>query len=98
MTCLNCNKETAIVDPKLGVLPCASCQAKTTPTPHKLTELTTDAIKVARRAFRDDTLQPWREGELSKEYIDAHGTKYVDATEEEIKRSRPVWNLDYYNS
>lgn len=97
MICLNCNNESAIKHPRFGWMPCLNCQNRTTIKPQKPQELTTDAIKSDRKEFKKDIVQPWRNGQLSKEYVDAVGTKYIKATPEEIKNAKPVWEHDYYS-
>jgi len=39
-------------------------------------------------------LQPWREGQLSKEYIEKHGTENIKVTPEEVKNAKNVWTGD----
>ena len=49
-------------------------------------------IKDERRRFFKDTLQPYRGGELSKEYCDAYPHKAKDmASKKEIEQSKDVW-------
>jgi hypothetical protein len=96
--CLNCNSNPAVKDERLGILPCLTCQQKTNVI-SKQVELTTDSIKEQRKAFKPDIRQPWREGQLSKEYLEEHGTKYIKASEEEVKNAKNVWSdLDYYGN
>ena len=57
----------------------------------RLHEHTTQQIKDDRAKYFNSTVQPYREGELSKEYLDAHGTKGVKATKKEIKKAKNVW-------
>src|SRR3984957_1556884 len=97
--CANCEINEAIKDPRFGYLPCTRCQNKTTIKPSPKQELTTDAIKNDRKEFRKDIVQPFRNGQLSKEYVESVGTKYIKVTDEEVKAAKPVWDdLDYYSS
>lgn len=96
VTCPNCSQNPAQKDPRLGILPCTSCQSKTTTGLKPQHEITTDAIKDSRKAYKDDIVQPYREGVLSKEYIDQHGTSTIKASPEEIQNARNVWDADYY--
>ena len=57
----------------------------------KLPEFTTQEIKNNRVKYFNSIVQPYRNGELSKEYVDAHGTKGINATEKEIRNARDVW-------
>lgn len=95
MLCPNCNQNKATNDKRLGLLPCKRCQNLSTTGLRKHQELTTDFIKNQRKEYKDDMLQPWREGILSKEYIQTHGTKGIKVTSQEIAKARNVWN-DYY--
>jgi len=54
-------------------------------------EMVPESVKEERKEYFNATLQPYRQGELSKEYIEAHGTKGLNATKEEIKKSKYVW-------
>ncbi len=97
--CLNCNKYPATKDPRFGYLPCQICRDKLTNKPSPKQELTTDKIKNDRKEFKKDIYQPFRNGQLSKEYVDAVGTKYIKATPEEIKNAKNIWSdLEYYES
>jgi hypothetical protein len=44
-----------------------------------------------RKEFFNSTLQPFRNGELSREYVEAHGTKGIGVTPEEAKKAKYVW-------
>lgn len=97
MKCLNCNKNKASKDPRFGYLPCKYCRDKSTAKPQKPQELTTDAIKNDRKEFKKDIYQPFRNGQVSKEYLEAHGTKYIKVTDEEVKTAKNQWSdLEYY--
>lgn len=92
--CLNCNNEAAIKDPKYGYLPGKKCQRqfRATIKPQIPTELAGDEIKEGRRMFKKDVIQPYRNGVLSKEYINAYGSKGLTVTHEDIKEAQYVWN------
>jgi len=55
------------------------------------TEFTSQEIKDNRVKYFNSIVQPYRNGKLSKEYVDAHGTKGIDATPEEVAKARDVW-------
>lgn len=100
MKCLNCNKEPALFVTGRGYLPGKKCQQIPTKKPQKSVEFTTDTIKTQRKAYAPDLIQPWREGELSKEYLEQHGTKGIKVTPEEIAKAEYVWRGDvgdYYS-
>ena len=55
-------------------------------------EYVPESVENERKEYFNATLQPFRSGgELSKEYIEAHGTKGIDVTPEEVKRAKYVW-------
>ena len=95
----NCGN-AAELHPNYGVIPCATCQSKPHLNLNQSAEFTTEDIKLQRRYFKDDIIQPFRKGELSKEYIDKYGTKNLKVTDEEIKNAKYIWNgtdIKYYN-
>lgn len=96
----NCGN-AAIIHPTYGVIPCSSCQTKPHNRPNNTIEFTSESIKLQRRERKDDIIQPFRKGELSKEYIEKYGTKRLKVTPEEIRKAKNVWNGSdiggYYN-
>ena len=54
-------------------------------------EFVPERIKNDRKKYAKDILQPWRQGVLSKEYLDVYGSKGVGATKEDIKKAKNVW-------
>ncbi len=92
MLCLVCEVNEAIKDKFLGVIPCLDCQLRRydnkTPNP---VEFTSEEIKNDRIKYADDIIQPFRQGELSQEYVEKHGTKGLKVTEEEVKKVKKVW-------
>jgi len=54
-------------------------------------EFTTEQIKEDRLKFFNSSLQPYRDGELSREYVEAHGTKGIKASPEQIRKAKNVW-------
>lgn len=91
--CSVCQQEDATISSTLGVLPGKSCQQRRAyqSSPDNLTEFTSDSIKSQRKEYLKSTLQPYRSGELSQEYLQAYGTKNINPTAKEVKRARPVW-------
>lgn len=105
MKCLICQKRKAVKTDPIGWMPCLVCQKRqrTVSRPKVTTEITTDAIREDRKKFSGDILQPFRQGELSREYIEAYpdrAKKMVEEghiTKEEIKSSKYVWgDEDFY--
>lgn len=87
--CPRCKKRKAINHPELGVLPCQSCQDEEARTHFGgLIEFTTNEIKEGRHLYMADTLQPYRDGALSKEYLETYGTTGIKPTEEQLKNAR----------
>lgn len=99
--CPVCGNEPAIKDPVLGVLPCPNCQARRNGNPLVQTpmEFTSQEIRDGRVKYADHLLQPYRGGEVSKEYIQKYGTKGLKVTEQEIKKAKNTWrDLSYYGN
>jgi hypothetical protein len=93
MLCPVCNLEEASKHPILGCLPCLDCKARrdtqTRPDP---VEFTTNDIRVGRREFSKDIIQPFRGNEASKEFIEAYPAKAAKMfTPKEIKKAVNVW-------
>lgn len=63
-------------------------------------EFTTDEIREGRKKYRNDLLQPYREGEFSKEFRDAHFQQSMDMvrdgviTEHQFNHAKDVWMGD----
>ncbi len=57
----------------------------------KRVEFVPEYIKDDRERNLKSIIQPYRRGELSKEYIDAWGPEKVTATDEEIRKAKNVW-------
>ena len=104
MKCLICKKHQAVNVAPFGYLPCKSCQARQRKTtdPGVTGEITTDAIREDRKVFKKDLTQPFRDGHLAKEYVEAYPErvkKMIEEkhiTKEEVKKAKDVWGLDYY--
>ncbi len=67
-------------------------------------ELTTDEIKEARKIYAKDVIQVFRDGQISKEYIEAYPEKVGTMLREgnitagEVNKAQNVWDdLNYYN-
>ena len=54
-------------------------------------EIEPESIKEDRKKYFNAVVQPFRSGELSREYVEAHGTKGLSVTKEEVKKSKYVW-------
>lgn len=50
-----------------------------------------DALSDQRRTHKKDTVQPFRSGELSKEFVDLHGTEGINVSDKEAKSAKRVW-------
>ena len=92
--CLVCNKNEAIVHPQYGILPCNDCKGKATNPGKiiKLYEFTPESVKQSRKEYAKDILQSSRDGILSKERLDAWGTRGLKVTKEQIDKAEYVWN------
>lgn len=54
-------------------------------------EMVPERVKEDRRAHFKSLIQPYRNGQLSREYVEAYGTKGIRATKDEVRRSKYVW-------
>lgn len=69
---------------------------------HGVLEFTTDEIKEGRRKHEKQLLQPFREGEVSKEYLDAYPkakagmVKEGIITKDQARNAKDVWKGDNY--
>ena len=99
MLCPNCGTGEAIQDKQFGVLPCKECQDRhnSFARPNNQIEFTSADIKEGRRKYFKSTIQKYRDGQLSKEFIEAYPERakaMIDQgihTEKEIKQAKPVW-------
>ena len=63
-------------------------------------EFTTESIKNGRLEYANDQIQSHRQGELSREFLEAHpkqAKKMLDngvITKEQVKKSKRVWGND----
>lgn len=59
--------------------------------PNKMSEFMPEKVKDDRREYFNSIVQPWRGDDLSKEYIEAHGTEGINVTKEEMSKAKDVW-------
>ena len=92
LKCLVCGKGIATRN-LYGVAPCNSCQARRSGNslPDNQIEFTTEDIRTQRREYYSSTIQPYRSGELSKEYLEKFGTKGINPTKGEVAKASYVW-------
>lgn len=97
ITCPVCNNEPANRDSIFGVMPGDNCKQRreSQSLPNVQVEITTQKIKDERKSYGKSIVQPYRSGVLSKEYLEAHGTKGINPTKEEIKKAKNVWKEDF---
>ncbi len=97
--CPTCENEGEM-SKRFGLIACKDCRTKETKLSDRTYEVVPDHIKQEREEYKSQTIQPFRNGVLSKEYVDLYGTKYIDATPEEVKNAKNVWSRelpgDYY--
>jgi hypothetical protein len=91
--CPQCQKNEARVDKTYGVVACDECQLSDfSPTPAKGHEFTSTRVKSDRKEYAKAMVQPWVDGVLSKEFVEAHGTsKLAGVTEKDIKNAKYVY-------
>lgn len=62
-------------------------------------EFVPERIRDDRREYFHTVVQPFRGGELSREYIENYGTKGINVTEKQMKKAKYVWkDLDGWNT
>lgn len=59
--------------------------------PIPMPEFMPEYIKDDRQEYFNSIVQPFRGDDLSKEYIEAHGTEGIKVTEEEVRKAKEVW-------
>lgn len=93
--CPVCRQENAILHPAYGILPGEKCnerRRKENRLPDIPIEMVGESIKRERKEYAKSIVQPYRRGELSREYLEAYGTKGIKATPEEVKKAKYVWS------
>lgn len=97
--CPTCNNKGEIV-PQFGLIACKFCREKEKTLSERTYEMLPKHIKDERLEYKAQTVQPFRNGQLSKEYVDLYGTSRIDVTPEEVKNAKNVWSRelpgDYY--
>jgi hypothetical protein len=100
--CLICLKRPAVKVEPYGYLPCLVCQKQKIKKATNI-EVTTEEIREGRRVFKKDITQPYRDGQLSKEYVEEYPNRIKEMikegniTQEEVKNAKPVWGeTEYY--
>ena len=90
MRCPRCGKGRATRHNEYGILPCISCQRidEAIKKPQHIPEFTTDSIRSQRREYKRDILQPFRDGVISKEYVDEYGTQGISVPKKMIDNAR----------
>ncbi len=90
MKCPSCNERESPIHPQYGVVWCEECKKKYKRI-GKSIEIVDESTKEDRKKYFKSLLQPYRRGQLSREYIEAHGTKGINPTPEEVRKSKHVW-------
>jgi len=105
MLCLLCNKHQAVKLAPYGFLPCKTCQRKQKKIGKsgQPVEMTSSTIKEERMKYQKDIIQSFREGQLSKEFVETYPEKVKQMVQEghvssnEVKMAKNVWSdLSYY--
>lgn len=95
MLCSVCKSEKSVPHAIYGYLPGKNCQArrKQFTLPDHPVEMVGESIKSERKEFGSSIVQPFRsDGTFSEEYYQAHGTKGVKVTEEQVKKRKRIWD------
>ncbi len=97
LKCPTCKTNKGELHPQFGLIACKKCRTREQPISERTYEVVPDRIKEQYKSHKKQTIQPFRNGQVSKEYIEEYGTKHIEVTDEEVKNSKYVWNdLDYY--
>jgi hypothetical protein len=98
--CPTCQKRRANYSKEYGYIACNYC-LRLKNIPKRQAEITTDKIRNQRREYKKDIIQPYRDGVISKEYIETYGTAGIKATDKEIRNAQYTmkdtagwWNRD----
>src|ERR1035437_1940185 len=94
LKCPVCRVNKGEIVPQFGLIACKDCRAKEKVLSERTYEFVPEHIKTERKEFKAQTIQPFRNGVLSKEYVDLYGTKFIKATPEEVKNAKNVWGRD----
>ncbi len=78
-----------------------ACSKWFTPRPlHSMVEFVPSEMKEARKQYADEQVQPYRQGELSREFVNLHPDKVKGmvksgiVTKQQVKQSKHVWKND----
>jgi len=99
--CPKCLKEEANLSEKYGVMYGENCineDRNQAIKANKYPEFVPERIKTQRSEFASSLLQPYRGGQLSKEYVDKYGTKRLNVTDKEVRNAKNVWTGDVLKS
>lgn len=90
--CPVCQREPA-TKTIYGIGLCSGCQTRRSlnSLPDSQIEFTTENIRDQRREYYASTIQPYRSGELSKEYLEKYGVKGINPTAAEANNAKYVW-------
>ena len=88
--CPKCRVRRAIRHEIYGLTECLECRRERQQI-HRGPEFTSDSIQEQRLEYKKDILQPYRNGILSREYLEEYGTSGITVSEEEQKKSEYTW-------
>lgn len=90
--CLICNKNLAIKNPQYGYLPCANPCGNGKSRKTLTYEFMPESVKQSRKEYWKDIIQSSRDGVLSKERLEAYGTKGIKVSQEQIDNAQYIWD------
>lgn len=102
--CLNCQKRKAEFQPIVGYTYCKVClnRQRKLPKLDETIELAPESMKEDRKKYQAEIVQPFRSGQLSKEYVKQNPgsiKKMIaegNTTREEVKNAKNIWDHNYY--
>ena len=94
--CLQCGENESQEDAEYGILFCRSCQddnaSLAKPTQKSTFDFASPITKAQRKEYGSEMFQPYIDGQLSREFVETHGTdKLHGVTEKDIKNSKYVY-------
>ena len=92
--CKVCKTNDSEYNVQFGYLDCKDCRLKETKLSERTYEFVPEHIKEERKEYKNQTIQPYRNGQVSKEYLDLYGSSRIVATDDEIKNAKNVWGRD----
>jgi hypothetical protein len=96
--CPYCDENPVKIDGIYGVVPCDECQKRTkdkAPLSGVKYELVPESVKESRKEYAKSLIQPYREGDFSKEYKEAYPIRSKEMVKDGIISQRQYDKAKY---